>query len=414
MSQAVDMLSVMEPATTAALESDSVFHKIIAAGDLYTSECEARADRLVVLADLDDSRVWESNGYASMNQWLVDQHGVSQATAAQWLRVGHALRDLPEIHNKFRTGELSWDKVKAATRLATADTDSAVADMATSATASQLAREARRVRRDRVGDAHRDRYLKWWWDDTRPVLHIEGRLPDAQGVVVAKALDLITQERLPDPHFEDADHIWEHYEARCADALYRMASQALGADSAPDKATVIVRVDAADLAAGVGYGSVPEGPVLVPDTVLRFACDARIQAVVAGKDSPPVGIGRVSRSIPPWLRRQILDRDGGCVFPGCERIRWVHIHHIKHWAHGGPTDLDNLVALCGFHHRLLHEDRWKISGDPNTGITWLRPNGTPHTPKPPTWTPSYRRSISEDAKPWLAFRVRGTARDDTS
>ena len=393
---------------------DTVFHKIIAADDLYAAECAARADRLVLLADLDDSRVWEPNGYASMNQWLVDQHGVSQATAAQWLRVGHALRDLPELHKKFRSGELSWDKAKAATRLAANSTDTAVADLATSSSATELAREAHRIRREEFGDAHGDRYLKWWWDDTRPVLHIEGRLPDAQGVVVAKALDLITQERLPDPRYERADHIWEHYEARCADALYRMASQALGADSAPDKATVLVHVDAAELAAGVGYGSVPEGPVLIPDTVLRFACDARIQAVVEGEDSQTIGIGRVSRSIPPWLRRQILDRDGGCAFPGCGRIRWVHIHHIKHWAHGGPTDPDNLVTLCGFHHRLLHEDGWTISGDPNRRIIWLRPDGTPHTPRPLVFTPSYRRWMSEEAKAWLAFRVRGTARDDTS
>lgn len=401
-------------ASLAEPTSGSLFQKMIAADDLYTAECAARAERVLLLADLDRSRVWESNGFASMNQWLVAQHGVSQRTAAEWLRVGHALHELPEILAKFRSGALSWDKVRAAARVADSDSDAEVADEAMHVSATALARRAREARREQLVDAQRDRYIKWWWDDTHPVLHVEGRLPDDQGVVVAKALDLLTQERLPDPRFEDADHIWEHYEARCADALYRMASQALGSEADADKATVIVRVDARDLAAGTATGRTPDGPTLLPDTVLRFACDARIQAEVQDAAGHTVGIGRVSRSIPPWLRRKILDRDGGCVFPGCERLRWVHIHHKKHWAHGGPTDLDNLVTLCPFHHRLIHDEGWSLNGNPNVAITWIRPDGSEFTPKSPVWSPSTRRKRAEEAKHWLAFRVTRSAGDDTS
>ena len=312
--------------------SSSVFHKIIASEDLYAAECAARAERLTMLADLDDSRVWESNGYASMNQWLVDGYGISQRTAAEWLRVGKALRVLPELQRRFRTGELSWDKIQAATKLATPDNEREIVSEATTRTTTQVARDARRTRRADFTSAHRDRYLKWWWDEKHPVLHLEGRLPDDQGVVVAKALDLISQERLPDPDYADADRIYEPYEARCADALYRMASQALGTDSAADKATVVLHVDATEFTSATGYGDVTDGPSLLPDTVLRFACDARVQMVVEGADRQPLGIGRVSRSIPPSLGRQIQRRDGGCVFPGCERTRWVHRHHIQHWA----------------------------------------------------------------------------------
>jgi hypothetical protein len=69
----------------------------------------------------------------------------------------------------------------------------------------------------------------------------------------------------------------------------------------------------------------------------------------------PLDIGRRTRTIPPALRRALWSRDRGCRFPSCANAHYVHAHHIDHWAHGGETSLDNLVLLCGSHHRLLHE-----------------------------------------------------------
>ena len=113
----------------------------------------------------------------------------------------------------------------------------------------------------------------------------------------------------------DSGRIYEPYEARCADALHQMAFPALGADSAPDKATVVLHVDAQDLTASTGRAGAENGPDLLPETVLRFACDAGIRTAVEDEQRRPLGIGRVSRSIPLWLRRQVRRRDGGCVFP---------------------------------------------------------------------------------------------------
>jgi hypothetical protein len=61
------------------------------------------------------------------------------------------------------------------------------------------------------------------------------------------------------------------------------------------------------------------------------------------------------------IRRALVLRDGGCAFPGCDRPpRWCDGHHVKHWADGGPTCLDNAVLVCGFHHRLLHHGGWHV------------------------------------------------------
>jgi hypothetical protein len=73
------------------------------------------------------------------------------------------------------------------------------------------------------------------------------------------------------------------------------------------------------------------------------------------ENGEPLSIGRRSRSIPPAMRRALRNRDGGCRFPGCTNTKFVDGHHIKHWADGGETSLDNLVLLCRHHHHLVHE-----------------------------------------------------------
>jgi hypothetical protein len=46
------------------------------------------------------------------------------------------------------------------------------------------------------------------------------------------------------------------------------------------------------------------------------------------------------------------------------------------WRHGGRTDLDNLILICSFHHKLVHEHGWSISGTAVTGLSWSRPDGS--------------------------------------
>ena len=69
----------------------------------------------------------------------------------------------------------------------------------------------------------------------------------------------------------------------------------------------------------------------------------------------PLSIGRKSRVIPPPMRRALRARDAGCRFPGCTHKQFIDGHHIRHWADGGETSLENLVLLGRHHHRLVHE-----------------------------------------------------------
>ena len=198
----------------------------------------------------------------------------------------------------------------------------------------------------------------WWRNDS---LHVRGIVPGADGVMVEEAFLRLAAKTPKDPAtglFRDAD-------LRAGEALVQMASEALAADGDHDRATVVVHIPAADLVAGEGEGWDAAGRIFTAADLERLVCDSRIQPALHDADGVTVGVGRTTRTIAPWLRRLVEQRDQGCRFPGCHTTRWIHIHHIVPWSEGGLTNLDSLLSLCGFHHRLIHNDGWTIKGDPN-------------------------------------------------
>ena len=100
-----------------------------------------------------------------------------------------------------------------------------------------------------------------------------------------------------------------------------------------------------------------------PENVRRLGCDAAVVRVLETGEGEPLDVGRKTRVISPALRRALKRRDGGCRFPGCTHTRFLDGHHIVHWADGGETSLANVLSLCRFHHRLLHEGGYYIVKD---------------------------------------------------
>jgi hypothetical protein len=115
---------------------------------------------------------------------------------------------------------------------------------------------------------------------------------------------------------------------------------------------------------------------LVPAAVTSHPSSATFEA--EGRLDVAVNVGRQSRAIPAALRRALWLRDAGCRFPGCANQRFIHGHHIRHWANGGETSLQNLALLCSFHHRLVHEGGFRVRRDPESGaLEWFDPRGRP-------------------------------------
>ena len=136
------------------------------------------------------------------------------------------------------------------------------------------------------------------------------------------------------------------------------------------------------------------GGTLTPAALRRLCCDAAVIPVVLGGAGQPLDVGRATRTIPDGLRRAVAARDRGCAFPGCDRPpSWAEVHHVVEWQHGGPTEINNLVMLCGRHHRVLHEseldrpDPRRVAGVRATSLDRPRSAG-------PAQTPGCRRSTA--------------------
>ncbi|MGC0143744.1 HNH endonuclease signature motif containing protein [Pseudactinotalea sp. Z1732] len=89
--------------------------------------------------------------------------------------------------------------------------------------------------------------------------------------------------------------------------------------------------------------------------------ESAYNAVPSTHPGRTIDVGQRTRTPNADLMRALWARDQGCRFPACDRRRHIHAHHVQHWAHGGPTELDNLVLLCGQHHRLLHEGGFALT-----------------------------------------------------
>ena len=430
----------------------------------------ATARFLTLLAEFDRREGWAQHGLSSCAQWLNWQCGISRVAAREKVRTARALESLPKISAAFGEGRLSYSKVRALTRVATAETEDLLLDIALNGTAAHVERTVRgfrRVQRYRERDEaevlHERRYLSCRRDADGSV-RLDARLAPEVGEMLFKALqaaDAQLEERGGDAESAGADAESAPTDAANADAESAVAED-VSAETPPSPFTLPPRPDAVSpgvsaetspagfvlpplpdavpsgvsaetpsrsvsqrradalehilgrFLAGKGSGSaggahelvvhiahdalrdVPEssgasfenGGSVAVETARRLGCDGALLGVVEGDKGEPLAVGRRTRAVPPAIRRALRVRDGGCRFPGCDRSRFTHAHHIKHWADGGETRLDNLVTLCSQHHRLVHEGGYGVCVKEGE-IRFARPDGReiPPAGSPPEGIP---------------------------
>jgi Domain of unknown function (DUF222)/HNH endonuclease len=113
---------------------------------------------------------------------------------------------------------------------------------------------------------------------------------------------------------------------------------------------------------------------------LRVAA-TRLPPALGGGPTQPLEVGRTSRVVSAAQRAALVVRDGGCAVAGCDRPpAWCEAHHLRHWLHGGPTDLANLALVCRAHHRAVHEGGWRLARDPDGRLTATPPHRRPQRP----------------------------------
>ncbi len=318
--------------------------------------------RLILLAEWDERRGWAEWGARSCAQWLSWRCSIAPGAAREQVRVAHRLTELPLLRAAFGAGELSYCKARALTRVATPEIEAELVEIAQHATGAQLEKLVRGYRGalsatlEGANASHESRGLSWDWEDDGS-LRIRGRLPAEDGALLLAALEQAKEQA--------EEEVKEPASIRYVDALVDVARSALASGEASGRAgepcQFVVHVDAQSLADDHVRDrcELERGPALPPETVRRLACDASIVRILE-RDGVPLSVGRRTRTIRPGLRRALQSRDGDCRFPGCTHERFLHGHHIQHWARGGATELDNLVQLCSYHHRLVHEGGFSI------------------------------------------------------
>jgi hypothetical protein len=129
-----------------------------------------------------------------------------------------------------------------------------------------------------------------------------------------------------------------------------------------------------------------------PETARRVACDSLITRIVDDSRGEVLDLGRSVRTFTRAQRRAIIAQYPTCVGVGCRiPAAETELHHAWRWEDGGPTDLANGIPLCGHDHWLVHEGRWRVERDHQTGIvTWYRPDGTIHGHTHPRTRPKPR------------------------
>ena len=368
---------------------------------LLSAQIHAATARLTTLvAGYDAGLAWADGGFRSNAHWLTVNTGFGLHSSSELVRVGHALDQLPRIAAAFADGQLSFDKVRAVTRVATPEDEHVWLGVALHASGSQLERICRAVRSAldvndprRADDELAHRSVRRWWRDDG-MLEILAVLPREDGAVVMAAIDAVASDIFNERAASDQERSGsapEHglQSVLRADALVRIFVQHVAADSpepvvAPTR-QMVVHVDASALIKRDDSARchIEDGSWLTPVAAQWLACDSDFVAILE-RDGKPLDVGRAKRVISPRMRLALQARDRGCRYPGCGvPAKRTEGHHIRHWLDLGLTELENLISLCRYHHRRHHEGAFEIRVLDDGDFAFERGDGTSIVPVEP-------------------------------
>ncbi|MFC9518578.1 DUF222 domain-containing protein [Nocardiaceae bacterium NPDC056970] len=353
--------------------------------------------RVAAVAEIDERAVsLDTLGFRSVKQWLAANTLMEVPAAARILTLGRMLGRQPEIADAFNAGTISAEHAALIGKFcetpprgmpneALDACRKVLLDSATGPTATTTTVQTCISRLERIFESDE---LPPSEDTERNEFHASKTL---NGRVAVKGdLDAVTGEMLltalsslSKPRGSVDDPAGSRTPARQrADAFAEILRRYLDSGDAPieggERPHLSLHVNATDLARTeadhecVGSCGDPDlfgdkdvarmphmGPLSIA-TARRLACDSHLTPIVMD-DGVPLNLGRTSRTVSKKQRRALIARDHGCAFPGCGAVP-AHCegHHVIHWADGGPTDLDNLVLLCRYHHTLLHHSHWQV------------------------------------------------------
>jgi len=376
-----------------------------------TGQRNAIDGRIVdIVAEIDGDELWGNTGCRSISALVAWRTGVSPRNAQTITTIAERASEFPQCTEALREGRLSLDQVGVIAERAADGSDAHYAALASVATVTQL-RTAITLepRPDAKPSWEPDRSITKSETATHTTWRI--RLPKVEAAKVEAGLASHRDALINDwktAHDENGDVGDTTSEQQVppfpttVDAFMSLVETGWDAEVARrphgQHTTVVVHWDVEKRSAELHLG-----PVLSDADRQYLLCDATCELWLE-RHGQPIGSGRATRTISRRLRRVLEHRDRCCAVPGCGATRGLHAHHIRHWEDGGPTDLDNLVLLCPFHHRLHHTGGITISGTATrlvvtdtdgstlTGASLARPPTSPPPDVPPCTGPLGERA----------------------
>src|SRR5882672_1183734 len=312
------------------------------------------------------------SGNPTVVTWVGRLCGMSATSTADRLCVGKQLESLPKIAEALCNGEIGYQSTALLCHLRDQlgekrdlFNEEEMLDLARKhsvASLRYLCRYARHVAdpdgyfNDAEADYSRRRlHLSQMSDGMHA---IDGILDQAGGAALKTALDSLSNRRGPEDD--------RTFGQRTADALVELAHHAMDEGRLPRRNGVKPHINLTTTIEGL-KNELGAGPAdlelslpISTRTLERLACDCTMSLVLLA-DSMVIDVGRATRTVSAPMRRGLQVRDHGCRWPGCDRqVNWTNPHHIEFWATGGASRLANLVLLCFFHHRLVHEGGWQV------------------------------------------------------
>lgn len=366
------MFGGMESLATSSTETPSAGTRMQA---IATEINRRYANFIELLSEADQDQQWLADGSPNVTQWLIAQFDISPRLGRRLNRIAKRLRDLPELRKRFAAGSLTLDSVDILSEVATPESEFDLLEEAEGRDLHDLARLASRRKSPTGEETAAESAADWLstqWDLHRRKMKMAGELHGLDAQLVED--HLIEKAKQTPKNLETGSY--DDWHKRMADALVETCGTT--GDGKPSVPTIVVHADISlyNGTTTIGVAELSRGPVISPELAEMLGCDASVETAV-WNDGQPIGIGRKSRSIPGWLRRQVEYRDHHCQAPGCGRTAFLQVHHLQPWVLGGPTELDNLILLCWWHHRFIHEHGWHITMDTKGDFVFRKADWTP-------------------------------------
>lgn len=340
-----------------------------------------RARQAAIVAVLDARQVALADGCRSMSEWVASRADMSMHTARTLVGTARRMVDRPDVHARLATGDLTYERAQQLAKLnATTDHEVYGVDQLR----RMVARQTGLTATDETA-AYEARYLHLQPSLDYQSWKLWGQLAGIDGAIVQDALfaradQFPTEARDGSRAAATADALV----AICQDTQTTGTTQpATGEDQTGQIAkepSVTVFVNATE--PGPVLGTIAAGPIIGRRTLEEILCLGTVEAIAITADGTPLNAGRRTPTIPARLRRFVIGRDDGCSAAGCTSRYRLQVHHRTHWADGGPTNADNLVTLCWYHHHVVvHQRGFTI--DPTSPPHRLRfTNPTARAPNP--------------------------------